>query len=435
MSYRVISAGTGNTGVHGLRGVIEHPELTLAGHWVYSDDKAGRDAGDLCGLAPTGILASQNLSDLLDLKPDCVLYMKADPELSNPTVPGSWGESLVEEMCQILERGIDVVTTSVCSLTYPSIWGDAFRAKIEAAGRKGGSTFCCIGIEPGFMGDELLLTLSSLSLNIESVRCQEILDYSTYDDAATIRFHGFGLPEPSQEERDARAAHLGAMWCPAVLMTADELGVRLDGPPTCVYETVTTEEDVEVAAGTIESGTVGGIRFEITGRVSGEPRIFLEHITRIRPDIAPQWASLEPGGFRVTIKGDPCLTSEVAFTEDGGNACVQACLGTAARAVNAIPLVCAAPSGVTHSMDLPSRIVGRGQMRSRSHPRLTAKAIPLTPLTRRVRKRLGQDRSEARFIVRIHLPQLRAEFCPCEAELRFGHLLAPPYGAQMGYIL
>ena len=371
MAHRVVSVGTGNTGVHALRGVIEHPELDLAGHWVHSDDKVGRDAGELCGLSLTGIAATQDLGSLLDLKPDCVLYMKADPELSNPTLPDSWGEQLVDEMRQILERGINVVTTAVCSLTYPSIWGDAFRQKLEEACRKGGTTFCCIGIEPGFMGDELLLTLSSLSLNIETVRCQEILDYSTYDDAATIRFHGFGIPAPSQEVVDARAAHLGAMWCPAVLMTADKLGVQLDGPPTCIYETVTTEEDVEIAAGTIEAGTVGGIRFEITGTLGGEPRIFLEHVTRIRRDIAPQWASLDPGGFRVTIKGDPCTTTDVAFTEDGGNACVQACLGTAARAVNSIPLVCAAPTGVTHSMDLAPRIVGKGQMRGARSRRRT----------------------------------------------------------------
>ena len=89
----------------------------------------------------------------------------------------------------------------------------------------------------------------------------------------------------------------------------------------------------------------------------------MEHVTRIRRDIAPQWASLDPGGFRVTINGDPSTTTDVAFTEDGGNASVQACLGTAARAVNPIPLVCAAPTGVTHSMDLAPRIVGKGQVR------------------------------------------------------------------------
>ena len=40
---------TGNIGSHSLRAVIAHPNLDLVGLYVYSEDKAGRDAGELCG--------------------------------------------------------------------------------------------------------------------------------------------------------------------------------------------------------------------------------------------------------------------------------------------------------------------------------------------------------------------------------------------------
>ena len=61
--YRVVQWATGNIGSHSLRAVIAHPDLDLVGLYVYSEGKAGRDAGDLCGTAPTGVLATRDLSD------------------------------------------------------------------------------------------------------------------------------------------------------------------------------------------------------------------------------------------------------------------------------------------------------------------------------------------------------------------------------------
>jgi hypothetical protein len=56
--YRVAQWGTGHSGMPALRALIEHPTFEFVGVRVYSEAKAGRDAGDLCGLGPTGILAT-----------------------------------------------------------------------------------------------------------------------------------------------------------------------------------------------------------------------------------------------------------------------------------------------------------------------------------------------------------------------------------------
>ncbi len=47
--YRVVQWATGTIGSRALRAVIEHPDLVLAGVYVHGTDKAGTDAGDLCG--------------------------------------------------------------------------------------------------------------------------------------------------------------------------------------------------------------------------------------------------------------------------------------------------------------------------------------------------------------------------------------------------
>jgi hypothetical protein len=55
VSLRVVQWATGNIGTYALRGVIEHLGLQLAGVHVHTPAKAGRDAGELCGLGPVGI--------------------------------------------------------------------------------------------------------------------------------------------------------------------------------------------------------------------------------------------------------------------------------------------------------------------------------------------------------------------------------------------
>jgi len=53
--WRVVQWATGNVGSRALRMVIEHPRMELVGLWVSSANKVGKDAGELCGLAETGI--------------------------------------------------------------------------------------------------------------------------------------------------------------------------------------------------------------------------------------------------------------------------------------------------------------------------------------------------------------------------------------------
>ena len=94
---RVVQWATGNIGTRSLREIIEHPDLTLAGVYVTSAAKAGRDAGELCGLPPTGVTATSDADEILALGADCVLYMPAACDL--------------DQVCGILAAGTNIVTT------------------------------------------------------------------------------------------------------------------------------------------------------------------------------------------------------------------------------------------------------------------------------------------------------------------------------------
>ena len=72
---RVVQWATGNIGRRSLRGVIEHPSLELTGVLVYSPEKAETDAGELCGLGPCGVVATDDVDEIVALGADCALYM------------------------------------------------------------------------------------------------------------------------------------------------------------------------------------------------------------------------------------------------------------------------------------------------------------------------------------------------------------------------
>lgn len=123
--YRVIQWATGNIGTRSLRAVIEHPNLELAGLYVHSADKAGRDAGELCGLGATGVSATRDIDEILSLGADCVLYM---PRVCD-----------IDEMCRLLASGANIVTTRgefhhPASMSPPSVSGPSTPG-VKAASR------------------------------------------------------------------------------------------------------------------------------------------------------------------------------------------------------------------------------------------------------------------------------------------------------------
>ncbi len=110
MPTRVIQWSTGNVGYHALRCIIRHPELELAGLWVHSPDKVGRDAGALAGLDPIGVAATNDVDELLDLDAECVCYTATADLRPNEAL---------DDICRILTSGKNVVSTSIVPLVHP----------------------------------------------------------------------------------------------------------------------------------------------------------------------------------------------------------------------------------------------------------------------------------------------------------------------------
>jgi 4-hydroxy-tetrahydrodipicolinate reductase len=353
MVYRVAQWGTGNVGRLGVRGILEHPDLELVGLLVHSADKAGRDAGELAGLAPAGVTATADPDEIIGLGADCISYM-ATGDLRP--------DEAVADMARVLEAGTNVVSTSVVPLVYPPSAPAPYRDPLAAACKTGGASCFTSGIDPGFANDLVPFAFLGTCERVDSVRVMEILDYSTYLQADVL-FDIMGFGKPLDElPLLLQPGIIGLAWGGTVSVLAAGLGAQLDDIRE-VHERVPAARDYETPLGTIAAGTTAGMRFEVQGMVGGEPRVVLEHVTRINDEVAPEWPNLPgQGGYRVDIQGNPSLHCQFHFEGEDGDHNTGGLTATAMRCLNAIPAVCEAEPGLLSVLDLPL-VTGRGLLR------------------------------------------------------------------------
>ena len=285
---RTVVWGTGNVGRAAIRAVDAHPGLVLDAVVVANPDKVGRDAGALADLGrDLGVAATDDVEAVLGAGPGAVVYA-----VSGDVRP----DDAAADVARALRSGAVVVTPSIYALYDQRSAPAALRAPLVEAAAEGGASLFVSGIDPGWGNDVLPILMTGLAGTIESVRCQEIFDYTTYDQPDAVR-NLIGMGRSMDEVPMMVAPSVPTMvWGGQVRLMARALGVELDDiretlDRRALQATVETER-----MGTFDAGTQGGLRFEIQGIVGGEPRIVVEHITRIHPSVAPDWPVVADGG-------------------------------------------------------------------------------------------------------------------------------------------
>ena len=115
-----------------------------------------------------------------------------------------------------------------------------------------------------------------------------------------------------------------------------------------------------MASGRIEAGTTAAMRFEIRGVVGGETKVVVEHVTRLRDDLAPDWPQpTGHGGYRIVLTGEPNYTVDMQMLGSDGDHNTAGLKATAMRLVNSVAAVVEAPPGLLSALDLPL-VTGRG---------------------------------------------------------------------------
>lgn len=353
-TYRVVQWSTGHVGKHAIAGIDARPDLELVGLWVSNPDKVGKDAGELAGLGRTlGVAATNDAGALLAMKPDCIVHT-------------AWADDRIFEalgdLARFLRAGINVVSSSPVFLQYPYGVADEMAADVIAAAHEGGASIFVNGVDPGFGNDALPLVMTGICERIDEVRCIELLNYATYDQASVLSdIMGFGLPL-DETPFILLPGVLTMAWGSVVHQIGKALDVTFDAVEES-YERYPAPEDFDIPTGTIAKGTQAALRFEVRGMIGGKSVIVLEHVTRLRDDLAPEWP--QPAGhgcYRVILTGEPNYTVDMQLLGTDGDHNTAGLKATAMRLINALPHVVDAKPGLITALDLPL-VTGRGLVR------------------------------------------------------------------------
>jgi hypothetical protein len=352
---RVVVWSTGGIGSLSIVAVNERPDLELVGVWVHSDDKVGRDAGELANGVPIGIEATDDVDALIALRPDCVIYAASGAERDAGAVP---------DYERLLAAGINVVTTTSTTLINPLAYVPAHRERLEAATRAGGTSIYASGIEPGFLCDHLPIVFSSACRSVGKVHCYEIALYDDYGvEEIMVDALGFGRPlsfDPWIMLPGAIAGELAGQ----IRYIAEGLGVSVVEVRE-TYDRRLTDVPIETAFGTVEPGTCGAIRFQAIGIVDGREAIVIDHITRLARHVGTDWPIGDADlSYNIKLQGKPNFDIWVTPTlDDPAEAGIPtmgsgagAMLATAMRVVNAVPYVVDADPGLLRSLEMPITI-------------------------------------------------------------------------------
>lgn len=356
MTKRVVVWGTGFVGRMVIAEIAGHPVFELVGVGVSNPDKVGRDAGELCGLDPLGVIATDDVDALIATRPDALVHY-------GPTA--AHADDNIALISRFLRAGIDVVSTAMTPWVWPAMklnppnWIEPISEACEA----GQSSCFTTGIDPGFANDLFPMTLMGLCGEVRTVRASELLDYTNYEGDYEYEM-GIGKPpehRPLLENPDI----LVFAWGATVPMIAHAAGIELD-EITTTWEKWVTDHEITTAKGVVAPGNVAAVRFTINGVYNGETRIQLEHVNRVGEGSAPDWPTgTRNDVYRVDIDGSPSISQETAFrfTDGSGrDAAAAGCLATGLRALNAVPAVNDLPPGWVTALDLPL-IAGAGTIR------------------------------------------------------------------------
>lgn len=340
---RVAQCYTGGVGAEVVRRLAVHPRMELVGVLVHSDKKAGRDAGEIVGGEPIGVTTTQELEEIIALKPAAAI----------------WSGLLYEpdRLARLLEAGINVYS----GLGAQFLAEQPERDLLEAACERGGASLAAGGNIPGLISDVLPAFLSGFTGDIRHITAHQRNHVAVSGSAMQVQALGLGqhlgvAPDPAREEL---AAQIDAGWEWLMGMSAAMVAAALDLPYTRLVtrakETAPARETVTLAASgvTIEAGTAGGVRW-VWDAYTGD-RIFLTIINEQTAvyGLGADWrADADAPAWTVTLDASPPIVATLGWPSGTPAAEANTQLN-AARAINFLPALVAAPPGCRSVLDLP----------------------------------------------------------------------------------
>jgi 2,4-diaminopentanoate dehydrogenase len=296
---RVVVCYTGGVGSQVIRLLAGDPAFQVAGVLVHHEEKAGRDAGELAGIDPIGVAATRDIDALVALRADCMLW-----------------HGLTWEP-QVVARFLAAGTNVYSSMGGWYLPGEPEHELLAAACAEGGSTFAAGGNIPGLISDVLPLFISGYSGRVRFIRAWQSSYVPNYPSTLQLQFG---------------------------------LGIGVEPDPTATGPS----EDMELIPSGLKvaKGTPAGVRWTYTAYTGDVPFFELVNEQTVRLGLGEGWrASVDEPNWRLEVTGEPNIRATVALPDEGEGVAPVSALN-AARAVNFVPRLVAAPAGCLSVLDV-----------------------------------------------------------------------------------
>jgi hypothetical protein len=322
---RVVQYGVGPIGASIVRLMRQKQALEIIGAIDSDPAKAERDLGEVVGAAdaPWGMRVVADPAKILENQIDVVVHCTS-----------SYLKDVMSQLLACLGAGCCIVSTCE-ELAYPFRKHPELSAQLDAAAKEEGVALVGTGVNPGFVMDKLVLTLATVAQRVDSARAVRIVDASKRRLPLQKKIGAGMTPEEFREKVAAGIIkHHGLPE--SVAMVADGLGFALDDI-TETIEPVIADATVKTPFLEVAPGQVAGVHQIARGIGGGAEKIFME---------LKMYVGAKEPSDTVTLAGEP----HISLTVPGGT---HGDIATAAVAVNAIPVILAAPAGLRTGRDLP----------------------------------------------------------------------------------
>jgi len=324
---QVACYGLGAVGSLIAKFLLQKEGIQIAGAIDISRDKVGKDLGEVLELnRKLGIMVSNDVENVM-AKAKCNVVVHAT---------GSYLKDVYEQIAPLAKYRADVISTCE-ELAYPYVSEPALARKLDALGIKYGVTFLGTGINPGFLMDTLVITLTGLCQRVDKVKVERVINAAT----RRVPFQkkiGAGLTLNEFKEKMASkeiTGHVGLEQ--SISMIAAALRWEFDEITVESAEPVIAERDTENQAIKVKKGQVAGLKQTAHGIIEGKELITLNFQAYI---------GAEEECDSITIEGVPLIHQKIS-------PCVHGDLATVAAVVNSIPKILKAPPGLLTMKDLP----------------------------------------------------------------------------------
>lgn len=255
------------------------------------------------------------------------------------------------KICFCLERGVNVISTAE-EMAWPWASEPELAADMDRLARENQVSVLGTGVNPGFILDLLVVTLTGACEQVESIEAARINDLSPFG-RAVMEEQGVGLTVDEFNKRNSQgqlAGHVG--FKESVAIIANGLG----------WEVAEFKEVKEPIVSTVERkaehfhvlpGNVAGVRQQCFAYDrDGRQIIHLDHPQQVYPELE----GTETGDYITIHTGEYDMNLRIKPETPGG-------IGTIAMVANMIPLIINAKPGLLSLLDLPLPRAMEGDVR------------------------------------------------------------------------